>query len=216
MKLLILFNILLLVFCNSPKNPEDKVALALLIAEGNPNPVKVAETTPSLDKVTTVLESSGVFRTTVNASSTKTWILVNLKDSGKQVESDAWDMRFKRFVIGTNSGSSGTKQAGACDTGLLDFAIVTVSTSCKDGGTFLVDSLQSQTGGGGGAGDVSEPANPALFSWYEYNNTVLTAKKNVYLVRGADGTSVFKLQMTDYYSQAGSSGYPTFRWSKLR
>jgi hypothetical protein len=205
------FIVLGLFHCSQKQTETGTGALLLLLNE--PITPSVPQVT-SEARVTTTNESEGVFLTVVNASSTRTWIMVDLKSAGVQSESN-WDLRFKRFVIGTNSGTSGNLSASACDTGKLIFAEVTALTSCKDGSSFEMDRLLNQSGGGSGAGDVSESANPALFNWYEYSNTVLKAKPNVYLIKGSDGSTVFKLQMTDYYSKAGTSGYPSFRWARL-
>ena len=209
---IIFFTLLNLIKCNSNKQKQDNLALFLILSDSftgsNPN--------TEFDKlITTTQESSGVYLTVVNATSTKSWTLVDLKAQAKYSATN-WDLRFKRFVIGTNSGSSGNLLAAACDSGLTVFQAVTENTSCKTGTNFEVDIPMSQTGGGSGAGDVNESASPVLFNWYNYSNTILTAKTNVYLIRGSDGNSLFKLQMTDYYSKSGTSGYPSFRWSKLK
>lgn len=205
----LVIGLLFFVSCEA-KKPNDSSAAALLILEGG---FGLGGDT-ALNKVTTKEESPGVFLTTVNATSTRTWVFVNLNANGIQVlEADSWDLRFRRFLIGTNSGTSGSGSGAACKTGITNFTAVTNATACST--SFQVDSMQSQTGGGGGAGDVNDSANPELFEWYTYNNTILTAKSEVYIVRGKDGVKKFKLQMRDYYSTAGTSGYPTFRWAKL-
>lgn len=207
--ILIIFLSFFLMQCEQKKQ-EDTAAAALLILEGG---FGLGEDT-ALNKVSTKEESAGVFLTTVNATSSKNWVFVNLNGNGVQVlEADSWDMRFRRFLIGTNSGTSGSGLGGACKTGITNFSSVTNATACST--SFQVDSVQSQTGGGGGAGDVNDSANPEMFEWYTYNSTILTAKSEVYLVKGKDGTKKYKVQMTDYYSSAGTSGYPTFRWAKL-
>jgi len=204
-----MIGLLFFVSCES-KKPNESSAAALLILEGG---FGLGGDT-ALNKVTTKEDSPGVFLTTVNATSTRNWVFVNLNGSGIQVlEADSWDLRFRRFLIGTNSGTSGSGSGAACKTGLTNFNAVTIVTTCST--SFQVDSIQSQTGGGGGAGDVNDSANPEMFEWYSYNNTILTAKSEVYIVRGKDGTKKYKVQMTDYYSMAGTSGYPTFRWAKL-
>ncbi|WCL49118.1 HmuY family protein [Leptospira sp. GIMC2001] len=209
----LLFNtiiILLLIQCSFEQKQEEDDALVSLVALDilSTSSNQSGEDT-ALDKVTTTQESSNVFVSNVNASSTKNWVFISLQSGGTQVLSTgAWDIRIRRFLIGTNSGTSGSGSAGACDSGSVAFNSVS-SLNC----TIQVDSLQSQDGGG--FADVNDSANPALFNWYSYNNTILTAKNNVYLIRGTNGTSVFKLQMMDYYSSSGTSGYPKFRWSRI-
>ncbi|TGN13726.1 HmuY family protein [Leptospira ilyithenensis] len=153
---------------------------------------------------------------TINATSSSEWAHVNLKSADPSVtvtNSDAWDVRFKRFVIATNSGTSGSKNGGSCELATSDYDDTTISSSSC---TIVVDSLQSQTGDGG-FGSANENASPSMFLWYSYDGTthILSSKKKVYLIRGSDGTSYFKFQMLDYYSLAGTSGYPKFRFQKL-
>lgn len=210
-KFFLLGAILPLLFSCSQKTQKDSnPALALLVLDGS----DISQiTSENLDKVSTINEGSQTFKTIVNATSTRQWVYFRFMD-GKQVSSssDDWDLRFKRFVIGSNSGTSGTKNAGVCNTNYMDFSLVTSSTICTN---FIADTQQSQTGGGSGMGDVNESANPSLFDWYNYSNTILTSKGLVYVVRNSFGNAYYKLQILDYYSQAGTSGYITFRWAKI-
>ncbi|MCX7997389.1 MAG: HmuY family protein [Leptospiraceae bacterium] len=210
-KFFLLGAILPLLFSCAQKTQKDSMpALALLVLDGN----DILKTTnENLDKVSTVNEGSQTFKTIVNATSTKQWVYFRFVD-GKQVSSSSndWDLRFKRFIIGSNSGTSGTGSAGVCNTNYTDFTIANNSIVCT---SFTADTQQSQTGGGVGMGDVNETANPSLFGWYNYNNTILTSKGLVYVVRNSFGNAYYKLQILDYYSQAGTSGYITFRWAKI-
>ncbi|MCC5813949.1 MAG: HmuY family protein [Leptospira sp.] len=188
---------------------DDSAALVLLLLDESPTRNRNSQDM-ALDRVTTETVTGGN-ETTVNASSTRFWVYVDLKAGGVQVtETGSWDMRFRRFLIGTNSGASGSGQGGACDTGSTDFPSISSASTC----TFQVDSIQTQSDTGGNA-DVNDPASPALFEWYSYNETILTAKNNVYIIRGSDGSTRFKLQMRGYYSSAGTSGYPKFLWARL-
>ncbi|GBF51028.1 hypothetical protein LPTSP4_25590 [Leptospira ryugenii] len=153
------------------------------------------------------------FTTTANASSSSEWVYVSLKSGGKKASSDIqWDIRFKRFVIGTNSGTSGTGSGGSCSTNSTEIGSTSINqSSC----TLVSDSQQTQTGDGG-FGNASESASPSLFTWYNYdsNTHILSSKRLVYVLRGSDGT-FYKLQMLDYYSSAGTSGYMKFIWKGL-
>lgn len=202
-------------FClDAPDKSENSSAIALLLVDSDFLASPQRGTAAPANQVKTTVRN-GSFLTEVNATSSRHWVYVDLKQGGVAVLADGnWDLRFKRFVIGTNGGTSGTGRGGACDTGLIHFVNVGIATTCLNG-TILADTIQSQDGEG--FGDVNESANPALFHWYAYTNTILKAKENVYIIQGSDGLSRFKLQMTDYYSrQAGTSGYPTFRWERLR
>ncbi|WP_411821257.1 HmuY family protein [Leptospira sp. 'Mane'] len=194
--LLIVFFGSLLINCPKEKAADDGSAAALLLL--------VSDSSKSIPGIT------------INATSTSEWAHVNLKSADPSVvvtNADAWDIRFKRFVIATNSGTSGSKTAGSCETATDNYDDPTISSSSC---TIAVDSLQSQTGDGG-FGSANENASPSMFLWYAYdgNTHILSSKKKVYLVRGSDGTSYFKFQMLDYYSSAGTSGYTKFRFQKL-
>lgn len=200
----------LLFSCAGKSSQEDNTSLALLLL-GDINLVQT--TNESLDKVTTTQEGNGVFKTVVNATSTKEWVYFRFGD-GKQTISTSinWDMRFKRFIIGTNSGTSGSGSSGVCNTNSTDFGAINSKDVCT---SFSIDSIQNQTGSGTGFGDVNDSANPILFTWYNYNNTILSSKGLIYVLRSSSGDEFYKIQILDYYSQAGTSGYLTFRWAKL-
>ena len=205
----------LILGCNSQTTSSDEdVALALLLL--NTDATQSESGNCSL-RENGVVTSGSPLRTQVNASSTRCWMLISLENNGIQIAGNEanWDLRFRRFVIGTNSGTSGSGQSAACDTGLTDFNVVNAGNkgNCSSNSEFIIDSIQTQEGAG--FADVNDSANSVLFNWYSYNNTVLTAKTNVYIIRGSNGITIFKLQMLDYYSAAGTSGYPQFRWSRL-
>ncbi|PJZ43848.1 HmuY family protein [Leptospira brenneri] len=161
--------------------------------------------------------------TTINATSTTTWVHVNLKANAAIVGgADRWDLRFKRYNIATNSGTSGSGSGGACDTGSTNYFAEYSGSEC----TKVVD-VQLSSSGGGPISGSTESINPVIAApldltpmpagygtWYSYSNTILTAKPNVYIITGEDGAK-YVLQMLDYYSSAGTSGNPRFRWRKL-
>ncbi|MDZ4728201.1 MAG: HmuY family protein [Leptospira sp.] len=188
----------------------DMGASALLLLQ--PASTQTNSTTSSTQDVETKAEGS-LYSTTVNASSTSAWMYVSLKEGGKKASSDIqWDIRFKRFVIGTNSGTSGSGNGGSCDTTKSSVTDASINASTC---TLVIDSVQSQTGEGG-FGSASESASPSMFTWYSYDGTshLLSSKRLVYIVRGSDGT-LYRLQMLDYYSSAGTSGYMKFYWKGL-
>ena len=153
--------------------------------------------------------------TAVTATSGSNWSYCDLGTLATVDEFNAaWDLRFQRFRISTNSGTTDSGDGGSCNTGSTDFDSVTSSTAC----TIQADvSLSVSIGGAGGTDTVDFEGADALKEWYDYNSSthVLTAKDDVYLIRSSDGGSIYKIQMTDYYSESGTSGYPTFRWESL-
>jgi len=126
-----------------------------------------------------------------------------LSSEGNQTQNRNCNLRENNVVT---SGSPLTSEVNATSTRCW------MLLSLNSGG-IQVDTNQSQDGAG--FADVNDSASPVLFNWYTYNNTILTAKNNVYVIRDSKGTSFFKLQMLDYYSSSGTSGYPKFRWAKL-
>ncbi|PJZ69331.1 hypothetical protein CH373_13695 [Leptospira perolatii] len=161
-------------------------------------------------EVITVSESD-YFLTRVNAASQSDWVYVSLDAGGlKTSNSGDWDLRFKRFWIGTNSGTGGPKNGGSCDSGSTNWNQTFSGSEC----TVQVDSSQSQQGQ---SGTLTENVSPSMADWYSYNGSthILTPTSNVYIIRSSDGADLFSLQMRDYYSEAGTSGYPTFRWRRL-
>ncbi len=212
-KLYILQIVFVLVFncVGEKKASDDTLASALLLvlpaSAGSTN-----ASTSSSGSVETTL-TSGVYTTVANASSTSEWVYVSLKEGGKKADSSTqWDIRFKRFVVSTNSGTSGAGSGGSCDTTKTNLSDASINVSSC---TIVVDSIQSQTGDGG-FGNASDSASPSMFSWYNYdgNTHLLSTKRLVYLVRGSEGTN-YLLQILDYYSSAGTSGYMKFNWKTL-
>jgi len=205
------------VHCKEKKSSEEEALALLLLLNSESSQVSSGSNQGCPIREDAIVLTSGD-EVRVNASSSRCWMLVRLRGgTATQIApgSDDWDIRLRRFVIGTNSGTSGGGSGGACDTGLTDFAGVNSGNlgNCANSANFQVDSIQTQQGAG--FGDVNDSANPVLFNWYSYTIGVLTAKDNVYILRGKDGSSLLKFQMRGYYSQAGTSGYPTFRWAPL-
>ncbi len=52
--------------------------------------------------------------------------------------------------------------------------------------------------------------------WYDYDQEthILTPKDQVYIVQSVSG-DYFKLQILDYYDDAGTSGYLKFKWATI-
>ncbi|EIE03101.1 HmuY family protein [Leptospira licerasiae] len=193
------------VFCGPSTGGDDGLAILAALEDGGNGCIRAPG-----DTTTT---GSGTFTTVVNATASGCWVYLDLKAGGVETtKSGTWDLKFKRFVIGTNSGTSGSGSAGSCfNAGDTNLASVTGGDCTPE-----VDELMSQTGGGG-FGTATENASPALWDWYDYNGTthILTPKSRGYLIQGSDGTSSFGLEMTDYYDNASTSGFPKFIWKEL-
>lgn len=220
-----LFFILLLNCAGKGKSDDGAAAALLLLSDGK----SAAGTSSSISSgaigsITTIV-SSGVYTTSVNATSSTEWVYVSLKNGGAKVTSfDTWDLKFQRMNVGTYSGTSvtGGGNGGACTTGSTDFTAAWAGTEC----TRSVDE-QLISSGGGGAASFNASVNPVLASpldsttkpanspWYNYSSEhVLTTRNFVYIVTGSDNTK-YILKFLDYYSSAGTSGNPKFTWKKI-
>jgi len=167
--------------------------------------------------------SGGVPTLTVRATSTISLSRCDLADGSLVTDPSRWDISFQRFKIGTASGTSAAASGGACKANQTNFdAVAQVSTlggaSAPNCPFFSVDQvLSAESGGAGGSSTTSYSGNVALQEWYTYNifGHTLSAKSDVYVVRASDGTRYYKVQMLDYYSSAGTSGYPKFRYKEI-
>ena len=100
----------------------------------------------------------------------------------------------------------------ACDAGTFplaageDFSQLTTADDAPEYGAFLsVVSGAFPTGFDG----------PEGVFWYNIDGAMrLYPTLNVFLVRA--GTTIYKVQITDYYSATGASGFPTMRFQQLQ
>ena len=108
-----------------------------------------------------------------------------------------WDLAFKRYQIIANGGPRFAGSGGVLDLGGVAFEDV---RSAPDAGYQVTE------------GDA-EPRNPALAGWYSYSyfSHVLTPKRRVWAVRGADGRYA-KVEFVSYYCPNTDPGCLTFRY----
>jgi hypothetical protein len=140
---------------------------------------------------------------TVNASSEKDYVYFDFS-SGNPVHildssSLEWDLALRRGKVISNGGaSSKLGQAGLIDMGDIDFETVTEVPV----GNYVQD-ISAKT----------ETENPVLIKWYNYNylSHKLTAKKNIYAVRTADGKYA-KFQFLSFYCDNKEAGCVKIRY----
>ena len=141
--------------------------------------------------------------TTVNASSEKEYVYFDFS-RGKPVRildtsSLEWDLAFRRGKVISNGGaSSKLGKAGLIDLGEVDFdriMEVPLENYAQD--------VASKT----------ETENPVLLKWYNYNYLThkLTAKKNTYALRTANGKFV-KFQFLSFYCDNKEAGCIKMRY----
>ena len=164
--------------------------------------------------------AGSVLVTVAKAISDKEWTHCNM-DLGILDETGSnFDLRFRRFQVATNSGASGSGLGGACSTGLTSLSAVTSlgqfsSPTAGECPNFKADEILSAQSGEDATSTFA--GSPVMLDWDDYNETshVLQSKQIVYLIRQKNGTDIIAIQFTDYYSEAGTSGYVTFRWKRL-
>ena len=155
---------------------------------------------------------------------------------------EGWDLAFSQWVIASNSGTSGSPgsvsrggllavegQVGDWpvladyDARCVDFVAADATDNAGgfgcDGGMPTVDDgyisdLLDDPDGAGPFGEISY--NPSLSFWFEYDFSGHEAYPygNIYVLELHDGGCV-KLQVTDYYDEAGESGFTSFSWGYL-
>ncbi len=141
--------------------------------------------------------------TTVNASSEKEYVYFDFS-RGKPVRvldpsSLEWDLAFRRGKVISNGGaSSKLGQAGLIDLGVVDFDMVT---------EVPMDNYSQDVAA------KTETENPIMVKWYNYNYFThkLTAKKNSYAVRTANGKFA-KFQFLNFYCDNKEAGCIKMRY----
>ncbi|MEQ8351943.1 MAG: HmuY family protein [Leptospiraceae bacterium] len=171
----------------------------------------------------TTTVQSGFNRTIVQATSQLEWTHCDLNIGATTLAGGPWDMRFRRFGVGTNGGTSGSGSGASCNTGLTNLAAVNSFSQFSSGTSGFCPNLVSDTnlstsgGGGGGSGSTSFSGSPVMLEWYAYDSEthVLSSKGEVYVIRASDSGDYYAVQFHDYYSDAGTSAYPTIDWKRI-
>lgn len=218
-KLLLLSICLSSIFCarqNASITEEELVVNQLLsniINAGNPN---------ALDKIVfSRSQADGSFITQINATNLDFYIYFQFEGNRQIPFSDkdgrTWDVAFNRYKLATNSGETNRfGSGGACKSNrgsVADASSVTPENQNCPSGNFITDRNATTTGiGGVGATFIG---NPLLTDWFNYEIGSLTTKGEIYIIRAGTGNSHYAMRMENYYSDAGTSGYPTIRWKKL-
>lgn len=115
--------------------------------------------------------------------------------------SDAWDLAIKRPVLRVNGGDGGL--AGKGGALHLDKEFEAVTAADAQGVIYLEEGWFD--GACTLATDEAGAIKTTFAGWYLYENMTLTPAPGTWLVRGADGASIFKLQIVSYYSNPDGS-----------
>lgn len=141
----------------------------------------------------------GSYRTVVDARDEASWKHLDFESrAAVDAASPAWDLGFLRFNVATRVEVA--VLAGA------DFDAIAAAPA----GGYVEDAGRPDPE------DMETMPGYAFDLWYEYDQAthVLSARDVVYVVRSAEG-NYFKVQMQDYYDDAGTSGYVTLRWAPV-
>lgn len=188
--------------------PIDGVAMGL---------VSVAATTKTGKITVSVDASAGGFM----AAASNPYVYVNLAHKARVDISDfqadsstAWDLAFKRDNIRSNGGDSGPGQAQVAFLPGASFDEVTADAA--NGAEFVQDAFVDPDSCQPSADDTGKPIT-AFAGWYDYAPATmsLTPNDRVYLLRGANGTSLFKLKITGYYVDVADGSGGTVRKSAV-
>lgn len=166
----------------------------------------------STGQVTVSGEQDGIVSLVVDASAggfmaaaNNPYIYVNLATKARVDITDpqadastAWDLAFKRDNIRSNGGDSGPGNAQVASLLAADFGTITATDAV--GADFALDAFIDQVNCDPIVDAVGKPLT-VFDGWYDYDlsTMTLTPADRVYLVRGADGTSLYKLRITGYY-----------------
>ncbi len=161
-------------------------------------------------------EGEGAFRTQVKAVSFEMWADFSF---GRQNLSgpDDFDLGFRRYTVRTNGGLTNPSRFGAaCKSTTKVFpnsSTTSVSIGCSSS-QFQEDRIsQAEVAGGGGVEFVgSDVLSNFGNGWFTYDLPFLRPTFDVFVIRSHDAQRYYAVQIVNYYSDAGTSAYLTFRW----
>jgi hypothetical protein len=199
-------------------DPGEKLAKDALvfIASGNLPGKKLLDDSPKI--ISTVQESPGVFITQLRSISYDLWTDVNLSSQSLRSGSGVFDIGFQRYKVRSNSGvTNPSGLGGVCKSNTSSFPASAISAATINCTTYVADVAgQAEVVGGGGASfNGSQVMTDLNNGWFIYNIPSLTPNFTVFVVKSGDGAKYYAIQVIDYYSEAGTSGYPKFRWREI-
>lgn len=161
-----------------------------------------------VEPIVNVDNGDGTTTTTIDATDATVWAYLDLPQKALVEPADPaasaeWDLAFQRFDVALNGGASGTGG---------------VEVTWVDGADFDALATAPTTGWVTDAPDANDDGDPeyAFATWYDYDGDThtLSPVDRVYVVRATDDLT-YKLEIVDYYDDAGTSGYMTFRWGPV-
>jgi hypothetical protein len=173
---------------NTPSASRSAADEAELATEGS------LDTGADLSVVTTVL---------IDATDYESFVHYDFERQGLVDAELPWDMRWQRYVVALNGGHSGEGEGAAQF--LAEVPFDEVVEAPEDG--WVVDAEDAD---GDGVDEL------AMNEWYDYDVSthVLSPKPGTWLLRSAEGAH-FKVELLDYYDDAGTPGMVSLRWAEL-
>jgi len=143
---------------------------------------------------------------TINATGSTEWVYLSFAKGEVVTVTDPynstdWDLRVKRYHIGTNSG-----KGGAVDMGDVNFTAVIQAPA---EGYVVDDSLSFESH----SGVTKLSVNPTLETWaaMEGMPPTFVPSNHIFAVKTANGKYV-KLWLKSYYNDEGTSGYVSLQY----
>lgn len=170
--------------------------------------------------VSTIPETEGQFVTVLRSVDFRRWTDFDFASRSLGSEAGTWDIGFQRYKVRTNGGGTNPgAQGAACKSNTKSFpSQSTTSLSIGCGlGDFEEDRVaQAEVAGGGGTIFIGSDVFTNFESgWFTYQLPSLNPTMDVFVVRSRDGGRYYAVQIIGYYSEAGTSGYPSFRWRQI-
>ena len=138
----------------------------------------------------------------LDSSDYERWVSYDFERQGVVDTDLPWDFATQRYKIRLNGGASG------------DGKVVASILETSDWDTVEVPDDGWQTDEEDADGDGTPEY--VFAEWYDYNieTHVLTPRPLVYVLQSVEGR-FFKVQILNYYNEAGTSGFLTLRWAEL-
>lgn len=181
-------------------------ALGLLAACGDELRPEDGDGDAPRSRIEHLEEEGGVRRTRVDATREDRWVYLDLETATEVPAEGRWDLAFQRMAVISNGGVSGD---GGAAVARIEGSFDAVQVAPAEG--WIEDAAD-----GDDEDDLVDSAFLGADPWYAYDfvTHTLSPQPRVYVVRTGDGNH-FKLAFVDYYDDAGTSGFPTFRWSAI-
>ncbi len=157
-------------------------------------------------------EDSGPWTITIDASGETVWAYFDLDTgtviaTGETEPNGEWDMAFQTTTIKTNSGIHGSGDVLVCP--IENDVFVDITEEPTEG------CFQDREDGDD-ADTKEDYAFHSPLPWYTYDpeGHVISTNPVVYVVTSTEST-VFKVEVLNYYDTAGSPRFVTFKWALL-